>query len=130
MTVVSYAGLTRAMQASARQLTAEAGLVPQAQDRPLDGSDLLFYLSATTMPMADFLQAHGLYVDGDGLHYDLSQFGVIRQIAEQVIAEREAGDTNGLWQKFDLSTDEDADTNGGYLLTALAALELLFGTAT
>ena len=98
MTVVSDAELTRAMQALARQRTAEAGLGPQAQDRPLDGSDLLFYLSATTMPMADFLQAHGLYVDGDGLHYDLSQFGVIRQTAEQVIAERAAGDTNGLWR--------------------------------
>jgi hypothetical protein len=127
--VVSYEQLTQAMQASAGQLVAEAGLIPQAQDRPLDGNDLLFYLSETTMPMASFLAKHGLYVDGQGLHFDLSQSGVIRVTAEQIIAERQAGDLTGLWKRFDLSTDEDADTNGAYVLTVLAVLEQLYGRA-
>lgn len=127
MTVVSYEQLTSAMQSSADRLRDEVGLVPQAADRPLEGSDLLFYLSGTTMPMADFLQAHGLYVDGQGVHFDLEQFGTIKATAEQIIAEREAGNMHGTWQTFDLSTDEDVDSNAGYLLLALGALQLLYG---
>ncbi len=58
------------------------------------------------MPMAGFLQDHGLFMDGEGLHFDLAQFGAIRDLAEKVIAEREAGKLDGVWKQFDLSTDE------------------------
>lgn len=79
------------------------------------------------LPMAAFLQDHSLFMDGDGLHFDLAQFDAIREIAGKVISEREAGKLDGVWQRFDLSEDEDVDTNGGYILTALAVLELLYG---
>lgn len=128
MTTVSSDQLSRDMQSRDRQLVEQAGLVPQAQDRPLGANDLFFYLTQTSMPMAGFLQDHGLFMDGEGLHFDLAQFGAIRDLAEKVIAEREAGKLDGVWKQFDLSTDEDADYDGGYILTALAALELMYGS--
>ena len=115
------------MRSSARQLVDDIGIVPQAEDRPLDASDLLFYISETSMPVADFLRNHGLFMDDDGLHFDLAQFGAIRELAERVIAEHQAGDLDGVWRKLDLSEDEDADYDGGYILTALGALELMYG---
>ncbi|MBN9056532.1 MAG: hypothetical protein J0H80_22815 [Rhizobiales bacterium] len=60
--------LSSDMQASAGALVESTGLVPQSRDQPLNANDLLFYLDGTSMPMADFLQAHGLFVDGEGLH--------------------------------------------------------------
>lgn len=126
MTTISVTQLSRDMQSHALELT-HTGLVPQAQDRPPDGNDLLFYISVTTMPMAAYLKDHGLFMDGDGLHFDLAQFDAIRDTAGRVITEREAGKLDGVWKQFDLSEDEDLDTNGGYILTALAVLELLYG---
>lgn len=126
MTVVSSAQLSSDMQRFSDQLIDRAAIVPQAQDRPLDADDLLFYLSETSMPMASFMRQHGLFMDADGLHFDLSQFGVIREVAEKVIAEREAGNLDGVWKQFDLSEDEDVDNDGGYILTALAALEIMY----
>lgn len=105
MTTVSVSQLSRDMQPHAQELVAQAGLVPQARDRPPDGNDLLFYISGTSMPMAAFLQDHGLFMDGDGLHFDLAQFDAIREIAGKVISEREAGKLDGVWQRFDLSGD-------------------------
>ena len=32
-----------------------------------------------------------------------------------------------VWRELDLSGDEAVDYNGGYILTALAALELMYG---
>lgn len=127
MTVVSCDQLSRDMQSSAPQLVNQAGIIPQAEDRPIDANDLLFYISETSMPMAAFLRAHGLFMDVEGLHFDLSQFSVIRGIAEKVIAEHEAGNLDGVWRELDLSGDEDVDYDGGYILTALAALDLLYG---
>lgn len=127
MTVISCAQLSKDMQSSARELVEEIGFIPQAQDRPPEANDLLFYLTETSMPMAAFLREHGLYVDGEGLHFDLAQFGAIRTVAEKVIAEHQAGDLDGVWKQYDLSTDEDVDYDGGYILTALAALELMYG---
>ena len=128
MTVVSPDQLTKDMQPFACQLVEQAGIIPQAEDRPLESVDLLFYLSETSMPMAAFLRKHGLFMDSDGLHFDLSQFNAIRELAEKVIAERQAGHLDGVWREFDLSGDEDADYDGGYILTALAALELIYGS--
>jgi hypothetical protein len=62
------------------------------------------------------------------LHFDLATFPVIRELAEKVIAEHQAGRLDGVWKEFDLSGDEDADYDGGYILTALAALELMYGS--
>jgi hypothetical protein len=127
MPVVSLSQLTTDLQSCAAQLVEEAGLVPQATDRPMDAGDLLFYISETSMPMAAFLRKHGLFSDEDGLHYDLTQFGVISDLANKVINERRAGNLDGVWREFDLSTDDDMDNDGGYILTALAALELMYG---
>lgn len=127
MTIVSPDQLSSDMQRNARQLD-QIGFIPQANDRPLDSNDLLFYLSETSMPMAAFLRQHGLFIDADGLHFDLSQFNVIREIAEKVITEHRAGQLDGVWRKFDLSGEEDADNDGGYILVALAALELIYGS--
>lgn len=127
MTAVSMPQLTEDMQASARLLINQVGLVPQEEDRPLEADDLLFYITETSMPMAAFLRSHGLYVDDEGLHFDLSQFDPIREIAVKVIAERDSGKMDGVWKQFDLSTDEDIDYDGGYILTALAALEIMYG---
>ena len=127
MTVVSSERLSKDMQASARQLVVQVGLMPQMQDQPLGASDLFFYLTNTSMPMAAFLREHGLFTDSDGLHFDLGQFPAIRDVADKVIAEHEAGNMDGVWKQFDLSTDEDADYDGGYILIALAALELMYG---
>lgn len=126
MTAVSTEQLSKDMQASAQKLK-EAGLIPQSQDQPLNANDLLFYLTQTSMPMADLLQQYGLFLDDRGLNYDLAQFGAIGQIANKVISERQAGYLEGVWKQFDLSTDEDMDSNGTYILTALAALEVLYG---
>lgn len=127
MTVVSLTKLTADMRSRATQLIDQAGLIPQATDRPLDATDLLFYISNTSMPMAAFLKQQGLFADYDGLHFNLAQFSNIRIIANQVISEREANNLDGVWKRFDLSTDEDLDNNGGYILTALAAIEVLYG---
>jgi hypothetical protein len=127
MTIVSCDQLSSDMQSSARQLIDQVGIIPQAEDRPLDASDLLFYISETSMPMATFMGKHGLFMDADGLHFDLSQFSAIRNLAEKVITEHEAGKLDGVWRELDLSGEEDADYDGGYILTALAALELMYG---
>jgi len=127
MTIVSCDQLSSDMQSSARQLIDQIGIVPQAEDRPLDANDLLFYISETSMPMATFMREHGLFMDVDGLHFDLAQLNAIRDLAEKVIAEHEAGDLDGVWRELDLSGDEDVDYDGGYILTALAALELMYG---
>lgn len=127
MTTVSIAELSSDMQSHEQELIRNAGLVAQAQDRPPDGNDLLFYISGTTMPMAAFLQCHGLFMYGEGLHFDVAQFAAISEVARKVISEREAGKTDGIWKEFDLSEDEDIDTNGGYILTTLAVLDLLYG---
>jgi hypothetical protein len=127
MTVVSLQQLTTDMQSCAGQLIEHAGLIPQATDRPMDGGDLLFYISETSMPVAAFLRKHGLFADYEGLHFDLTQFDSIRELANKVISERDANNLDGVWREFDLSTDDDVDNDGGYILTALAALELLYG---
>lgn len=126
MATVSSEKLTNDMRSHAQQLVNDVGIVPQAKDRPLEAGDLLFYISETSMPMADFLRQHGLFLDANGLNFDLSQFIAIRRLANSVIDERQAGDLNGVWKQLDLSADEDVDYNGGYLLTALSALELLY----
>lgn len=128
MTVVSPDQLSKDMQPFVRQLVEQAGIIPQTEDRPLESVDLLFYLSETSMPMAAFMRKHGLFMNSDGLHFDLSQFDAIRELAEKVIAERQAGHLDGVWKELDLSGDEDADNDGGYILTALAALELIYGS--
>jgi hypothetical protein len=94
----------------------------------LDADDLLFYVSETSMPMAAFLRRHGLFMDADGLHFDLAQFGAIRNLAARVIAEHQAGNFDGVWRELDLSGDEAVDDDGGYILTALAGLELMYGS--
>ena len=126
MTIVSLDQLSNDMQRSARQLI-DHGIIPQAADRPLDAHDLLFYIRETSMPMATFMRKHGLFMDADGLHFDLAQFNAIRNVAKKVITEHEAGNSDGVWRELDLSGDEDVDYNGGYILTALAALELMYG---
>ncbi|MTV12254.1 MULTISPECIES: hypothetical protein [Bradyrhizobium] len=126
MTVVSTQQLSKDMQAKAHLLINQVCLVPQAQDRPLEAEDLLFYISETTMPMAAFLKSHGLFMDDEGLHFDFSQFDAIREVAVKVIAEHDAGKLDGVWKEFDLSTDDDADYNGGYILLALAALAVMY----
>jgi hypothetical protein len=127
MTIVSRDQLTHDMQSSAHQLIDRVGIVPLAEDRPINADDLLYYVSETSMPMARFMHNHGLFMDSDGLHFDLAQFSAIKELAEKVIAAHEAGDVNGVWRELDLSGDEDVDYNGGYILTALAALELMYG---
>ncbi len=87
---------------------------PQAEDRPLEADDLLFYIGETSMPMAAFMRQHGLFMDTDGLHFDLTQFGAIRTLAEKVISEHDAGRLDGVRKELDLSGDEDADYDGGY----------------
>jgi hypothetical protein len=128
MTIVSRGQLSSDMQSYARQLIDKVGIVPLAEDRPLDADDLLFCISQTSMPMAAFMRKRGLFMDADGLHFDLAQFDAIRKLAERVIAEHEAGDFDGVWRELDLSGDEAVDDDGGYILTALAALELIYGS--
>jgi hypothetical protein len=110
MTIVSCDQLSSDMQSSARQLIDQIGIIPQAQDRPLDANDLLFYISETSMPMATFMRKHGLFMDADGLHFDLAQFNAIRDLAKKVITEHEAGNLDGVWRELDLSGDEDVDS--------------------
>jgi hypothetical protein len=127
MAVISCDKLSADMRSSARPLIDRAGLIPQAEDRPLEAGDLLFYISEASMPMAAFMREHGLFMDEDGLHFDLAQFGAIRELAGKVISEHQDGKLDGVWKELDLSGDEDVDYDGGYILTALAALELLYG---
>lgn len=129
MAVVTTEKLSSDLQASASALVESAGLVPQSRDQPLSANDLLFYLDDTSMPMADFLQAHGLFVDREGLHFDPAQFPTIRACAQSVIQDYQAGDRDGVWKRFDLCEDEAVEGNGTYLLVVLSALELLYGSA-
>ncbi|MBU6458981.1 MAG: hypothetical protein KGQ48_15800, partial [Bradyrhizobium sp.] len=78
-------------------------------------------------PVAAFLRQHGLFADYEGLHYDLAQFRDIRELAKKVISERQANNLDGVCRAFDLSSDDDTDNDGGYILTILAALELMYG---
>lgn len=64
---------------------------------------------------------------GSTAHFDLGQFGAIGGLERKVIAEYETGNSGRVWFQLDLSTDADADTNGGYILTALTALEPMYG---
>jgi hypothetical protein len=128
MAIVSCDQLSRDMVSHERQLLEQVGLVPQASDRPLESDDLLFYLSDPSMPMASFMQDHGLFIGDDGLHFDVAQFTAIRDLAEKVISEHAAGKFDGVWKALDLSDDQDVDYDGGYILTVLAALELMYGT--
>ncbi len=127
MTVVTIAQLSKDLQASAQSVIDRAGLIPQSPDQGLSANDLLSCLLQTSIPMAAFLRNNSLYTDDDGLHFDLARFPAIQAVASQIIAEYQAGNRDDLWQKYDLQTDEDADTNGGYILTALATLEILYG---
>lgn len=129
MAVVTTEKLSSDMQASASALVESTGLVPQSRDQPLSATDLLFYLDDTSMPMADFLQEHGLFVDGEGLHFDPAQFPTIRACAEDVIRDYQAGDRSGVWKRFDLAEDEAVEGNGTYLLIVLDALAFLYGSA-
>ncbi|MFT4158724.1 hypothetical protein [Shinella sp.] len=129
MTVVTTEKLSSDMRASAGTLGEGTGFVPQSRDQPLSATDLLFYLDDTTMPMADFLKENGLFVDGEGLHFDLARFAAIRTVAETVIRDYQAGDRAGAWKRFDLSEDEDIEGNGTYLLVVLAVLDRLYGSA-
>jgi hypothetical protein len=126
MTIVSPDQLSGDMQSFARQLIDQVGIIPQARDRPLEASDLLFYISETSMPMAAFMRTHGLFMAADGLHFDLTQFNAIRDLAKRVITEHEAGNLGGVWRDLDLSGEQDVDYDGGYILIALAALELMY----
>ena len=127
MTVVSMKQLTDDMQLASGKLIDQPGFFPQAVNRPLEAADLLFYISETSMHMAAYLHQHGLFFDSAGLHFDVEQFSVIEELAFKVITEREAGKMEGVWQQLDLSTDEDMDNNGTYVLIALRALDLLYG---
>ena len=129
MAVVTTEKLSSDMQASASALVEGTGLVPQSRDQPLSATDLLFYLDNTSMPMADFLQAHGLFVDGEGLHFDTAQFPAIRSLAETVIRDYQACDREGAWKRFDLAEDEAVEGNGTYLLIVIDALAFLYGSA-
>ena len=129
MTVVTTEKLSSDMQSSARRLVEDAGLLPQSRDQPPGASDLLFYLSETSMPMAGFLRENGLFVDGEGLHFDPARFPDIGDVAETVIRDYQAGYRDGVWKRFDLSESEDAEGNGTYILVVLAALDLLYGSA-
>lgn len=126
MTVVAPERLSHDLQAHAAELTEPVGLVPQERDRPLIAQDLLFYLTQTSMKMAEYMRDHGLFLDGQGLHFDIAGFPAIRQMAREVVAQREAGPSGGVWEALDLEGGEDADTNGTYVLVALATLEVLY----
>ena len=128
MTAISTEQLSKDMQLHVQPLEA-AGLIPQSRDQLINANDLLFYLTEISMPMADFLRQHGLFLDSQGFNFDLDQAGSIKQVADKVIAERQAGYLDGVWKQFDLSTDEDIDTNGGYILIVLAAIEILYGSS-
>jgi len=128
MTIVSMQQLSSDMRSRAPQIVQQEGFAPQATDRPLEAADLLFYISGTSMPMAEFLSQHGLFMDSEGLHFDLAQFGDIKEMAGKVIKEREANNLDGVWKQFDLSTDEDMDGDGTYILVATAVLECLYGS--
>lgn len=126
VTVVSHDQLTRDMQPFTRQLIDGIGITHAEADWPINADDLLFYLSDASAPMVAFMRERGLFIDGDGLHFDLARFGAVKDLAEKVIAAHNAGDFDGVWRELDLSGDEDVDYDGGYILTALTALELLY----
>lgn len=128
MTIVTTEKLSRDMR-SAPGLLEGTGFVPRSRDQSLSAADLLFYLDGTTMPMAGFLREHGLYADGEGLHFGPAQFAAIRSVAEAVIHDYRAGDRDGAWKRFDLSEEEDVEGNGTYILVVLAVLDRLYGSA-
>jgi hypothetical protein len=104
------------------------GFTPQATDRPLEAADLLFYVSLTSEKMADLLRKHGLYVTFDGLNFDLAQLDVIGEVAARVVAEGKAHNFDGVWEEYGLSSDDDVKNNGEYILVAIAAIKLLYGS--
>ena len=64
-------------------LSIRSASFPRQRIGHLNTNDLLFYISETSMPMATFMRKHGLFMDGDGLHFDLAQFNAIRDLAEK-----------------------------------------------
>ena len=104
------------------------GFFPQATDRPLEAADLLFYLSFVSEKMSDFLRRHGLQVTFDGLNFDLAQLDPIKDIATRVVAEGEAHNFDGIWEEYGLSSDDDVKNNGAFILVAVAAIKLLYGS--
>lgn len=103
------------------------GFTPQATDRPLEAADLLFYVSFVSERMADFLRRHGLQVMFDGLNFDLAQLDAIEAVATRVVSEGKSNNFDGAWREYGLSSPDDVRNNGEYLLTAIAAIRLLYG---
>ncbi|WP_293794783.1 hypothetical protein [uncultured Bosea sp.] len=104
------------------------GFFPQATDRPLEAADLLFYLGLASEKMSGFLRRHGLYGTFDGLNFDLAQLDAIKDVATRVVAEGEAHNFVGVWEEYGLSSDDDVRNNGTFILVAVAAIRLLYGS--
>lgn len=103
------------------------GFTPQATDRPLEAADLLFYVGFVSETMADFLRRRGLQAMSDGLNFDLAQLSGIEAVAARVISEGRSNNFDGVWREYGLSSPDDVKNNGENLLTAIAAIRLLYG---
>ncbi|MDX3809273.1 hypothetical protein ACXIUS_21600 [Bosea thiooxidans] len=44
------------------------------------------------------------------------------------MAEREANNFDGVWEEYGLSSDDDVKNNGAFILVAVAAIRLLYGS--
>lgn len=99
---------------------------PQAEDRPLEADDLLFYIGETSMPMTAFMRRHGLFMDTDGLHFDLTQFAPSGHSRIKSSPNMNPADWTGCGRSWIFPATKTPIMMAA-ILTALAALDLLYG---
>jgi hypothetical protein len=114
------------MKISIADLTAYAIAHDERLGLVLDENDPnpTYYLSEATPLFSAFLRDHGLYVDGDHVHYDPTQHGAIELQCNAFIDEYDDdGGPADSWTQFGLQGDDDVDYNGGYVLVFLELVE-------
>lgn len=91
-----------------------------------DEPNVTYYISSCTPAVASFLRQHGLFVEGDHVHYDPFQRGPIETLARTIIDEYDSG-AGETWKAYHLQGDDDVDYNGGYILIFLDLLQDFLG---
>lgn len=115
------------MEISKADLTAYAVANNERLDLVLDEDDPdpTYFLSEASEEFTAFLRDHELYLDGETIHFDPSQFTRIEQECNAIVDEYDSDRVidGSLWNAYGLQGDDDVDYNGGYILIFIDLLK-------